>query len=257
MALMPSLERALGKAHGLLSGMGSSMGGAISTAVGIGIAQLAAGAVQLAGGAISGAIGQASTFEQTLAMLGAVTGATKTQLGQLSDKAIQLGADTTLPGTSAVQAAQGMMELAKAGLSVDASIAAARGTIQLARAANVSEAEAATIAANALERIRAAGKPGRHGIGSAGGQCQCQQRIHTGYGIRAANVQRGGVHRWRINSGYRNGHFAAIQCRPAGIRRRHQPKNDADQPAVAIQRRGRSAKRSGRESLRQLERPHE
>ena len=144
------LERALGKAHGLLSGMGSSMGGAISTAVGIGIAQLAAGAVQLAGGAISGAIGQASTFEQTLAMLGAVTGATKTQLGQLSDKAIQLGADTTLPGTSAVQAAQGMMELAKAGLSVDASIAAARGTIQLARAANISEAEAATIAANAL-----------------------------------------------------------------------------------------------------------
>lgn len=144
------LERALGKAHGLLSGMGSSMGGAISTAVGIGIAQLAGGALQLAGGAISGAIGQASTFEQTLAMLGAVTGATKTQLGQLSDKAIQLGADTTLPGTSAVQAAQGMMELAKAGLSVDASIAAARGTIQLARAANVSEAEAATIAANAL-----------------------------------------------------------------------------------------------------------
>jgi len=144
------LERALGKAHGLLSGLGSSMGGAISTAVGIGIAQLAGGAVKLAGGAISGAIGQASTFEQTLAMLGAVTGATSGQLGRLSDMAIQLGADTTLPGTSAVQAAQGMMELAKAGLSVDASIAAARGTIQLARAANISEAEAATIAANAL-----------------------------------------------------------------------------------------------------------
>jgi len=144
------LERALGKAHGLLAGMGSSMGGAISTAVGIGIAQLAGGAVKLAGGAITGAIGQASTFEQTLAMLGAVTGATSGQLGRLSDMAIQLGADTTLPGTSAVQAAQGMMELAKAGLSVDASIAAARGTIQLARAAQVSEAEAATIAANAL-----------------------------------------------------------------------------------------------------------
>jgi TP901 family phage tail tape measure protein len=144
------LERALGKAHGLLAGMGSSMGGAISTAVGIGIAQLAGGAIKLAGGAITGAIGQASTFEQTLAMLGAVTGATSGQLGRLSDTAIQLGADTTLPGTSAVQAAQGMMELAKAGLSVDASIAAARGTIQLARAANISEAEAATIAANAL-----------------------------------------------------------------------------------------------------------
>lgn len=144
------LERALGKAHGLLAGMGSSMGGAISTAVGIGIAQLAGGAIKLAGGAITGAIGQASTFEQTLAMLGAVTGATSGQLGKLSDMAIQLGADTTLPGTSAVQAAQGMMELAKAGLSVDASIAAARGTIQLARAAQVSEAEAATIAANAL-----------------------------------------------------------------------------------------------------------
>lgn len=144
------LERALGKASGMLGSFGSTIGGAVSTAIGIGIAQLGAGAVRLVGGAFSGAIKEASSFEQTMNVLGAVTGATRGEMSLMSDMAIKLGGDVTLPGTSAVQAAQAMTELAKGGLSVRDAMDAATGTIQLARAAQVSEAEAATISANAL-----------------------------------------------------------------------------------------------------------
>lgn len=144
------LERALGKASGMLGSFGSTLGGAVSTAVGIGIARIGATAINAVTGAFSGAIKEASSFEQTMNVLGAVTGATRGEMNQMSDMAIKLGGDVTLPGTSAVQAAQAMTELAKGGLSVRDAMDAATGTIQLARAAQVSEAEAATISANAL-----------------------------------------------------------------------------------------------------------
>lgn len=103
---------------------------------------LAAGVAQIA------KIGIA--YENNLNIFKVVSKATGDQMAAVADKARQLGADVKLPGVSAAGAAEAMTELAKAGFTVQQSMDAARGTLQLARVANISEAEAATIAANAV-----------------------------------------------------------------------------------------------------------
>jgi TP901 family phage tail tape measure protein len=89
-------------------------------------------------------------YENNLNIFQAVTKATGVQMDQVASKARALGADVKLPGVSAAGAAAAMTELSKAGFSVQQSMDAARGTLQLARVANISEAEAAEIAANAV-----------------------------------------------------------------------------------------------------------
>lgn len=64
--------------------------------------------------------------------------------------AMKLGNDLSLPGISAADAATAMTELGKAGMTVEQSMAAAKGTLQLATAANISAAAAAEITANSL-----------------------------------------------------------------------------------------------------------
>jgi TP901 family phage tail tape measure protein len=71
-------------------------------------------------------------------------------MAAVSEKARQLGKDVTLPGTSASDAAIAMTELAKAGFSVEQSMTAAKGTLQLAAAAQIDAATAAQIQAKAL-----------------------------------------------------------------------------------------------------------
>lgn len=92
----------------------------------------------------------ATDYQTSLNMFGAVSGATAQQLDQVGQLARELGADMTLPATSAGDAAAAMTELAKAGLSVDQSMSAAKGVLQLSAAGALSNAEAAEIAANAL-----------------------------------------------------------------------------------------------------------
>lgn len=106
----------------------------------------------------SDAIKEAADFEQTLNVLQATGDATDEQMKNISATAIKLGADITLPGTSAKDAAKSMTELVKAGVSVDQSLNAARGTLQLARAGELDEAEAAKIVANALNTFNLEGK---------------------------------------------------------------------------------------------------
>lgn len=76
----------------------------------------------------------------------------------VSQTAKDLGADLTLPGVSATDAALAMEGLAKGGLSVDEALAAAKGTIQLAAAAGVEVGEAAEFAADNLNMFDLAGK---------------------------------------------------------------------------------------------------
>lgn len=83
--------------------------------------------------------------------LGAVTGATGEQMKAVAATARQLGTDITLPATSANDAAAAMTELAKGGFTVEQSMAAARGTLQLAAAAQIDAAQAATIQSAALQ----------------------------------------------------------------------------------------------------------
>ncbi len=100
----------------------------------------------------------AGDFETELNTFQAVSGATARQLEQVSSASKKLGADAKLPGASAADAAVAMTELAKGGLSVKESMAAARGTLLLAAAAETDNATAATIVADTLNAFGLAGK---------------------------------------------------------------------------------------------------
>lgn len=143
--------------------------GALATSLsflGIRGATLAASASFLAGAAaiavFSKALDSASKFNDQLNVFRATTGATAQELNQVRDAARALGADIKLPGVTAGDAAESMTELAKAGLSVQDSIAGARGVLQLATAAAIDNAQAVQLAANAINAFGLAGKDATH-----------------------------------------------------------------------------------------------
>lgn len=112
--------------------------------------------------AFSKVLGTAGQFQASLNVFQATTGATVEQMKLISDQATKLGNDLTLPATSAVDAANAMTELAKAGLSVNDVLAASKGTLQLAAAANISAADAAKIASTELNAFGLAGSEADH-----------------------------------------------------------------------------------------------
>lgn len=99
----------------------------------------------------------AGNFEQSMNVLQAVTGGTEQQMGKLQARAIALGKDFKLPAVSAKDAADTMLELSKAGLSVNQVMTAARGSLQLATAAHVSFSDAATFTGRALKAFHLEG----------------------------------------------------------------------------------------------------
>lgn len=98
-------------------------------------------------GVATSAIKTAADFEENMNIMKAVSGATADQMKLLEAQALKLGADTVF---SASEAAQGMLELSKAGLSVDDTMKAIPGVMDLAAAGDLSVAQAAEIASNAL-----------------------------------------------------------------------------------------------------------
>lgn len=137
------LDRAAG-AGGRLKGALDSLGN-VGALIGVGAA---AGGVSAGLGA---ALRIGNDFTNELNTLSAVSGATADQMSQVSEKARQLGNDIDLPNTSASDAAAAMTELAKGGFSVDQSMTAAKGSLQLAAAAGTDAATAATIQSQALQ----------------------------------------------------------------------------------------------------------
>jgi TP901 family phage tail tape measure protein len=117
---------------------------------------LAAGAGIAMG--IGAAVHAAADYETSLNTFRAVSGASAQQMSEVSAKAKQLGADITLPGTSAADAATAMTELAKGGLSVKDAMAASKGVLQMSAAAQIDNATAATITAKALNAFGLSGK---------------------------------------------------------------------------------------------------
>ncbi|APE10759.1 phage tail tape measure protein [Rhodococcus sp. 2G] len=120
----------------------------------LGVASKIGSALGLAIGA--GAVGKAvidlgNSFTTELNTLQAVSGATAEQLEAVKNAAMGLGNDNALADTSAVDAAAAMTELAKGGFTVEQSMTAARGTLQLAAAAQIDAASAATIQSQALQ----------------------------------------------------------------------------------------------------------
>lgn len=94
------------------------------------------------------AIKSAANFQTELNGIKAVSGATAQEMELIRAKALQLGKDTKY---SASEAAQGMAELAKAGVQTkDILNGAADATVALAAAGSVTLPEAATISANAM-----------------------------------------------------------------------------------------------------------
>lgn len=143
------------RASGVLRGVSSSLTRFGQSATGLGTSLLpmsaAAGAVGVS------ALKMAADYETAMNLLEASTGASALEMQQLGDMAVALGADITLPGTSAKDAADAMLELSKAGLSVNDTMAAAKGVLQMSAAAQIGNAQAAEITANALNMFGMAG----------------------------------------------------------------------------------------------------
>lgn len=96
------------------------------------------------------AVAAASDFQSNMNTFQAVSDATGVEMAKLQQLAMDLGEDMTLPGTSAADAAEAMTELSKAGLNVESTMGAVEGVLRLSAAAEIGNAEAAEIAANAL-----------------------------------------------------------------------------------------------------------
>jgi TP901 family phage tail tape measure protein len=116
------------------------------------------GTTALLGGAgIAASLVGFAGFQQSLNLLGATAHATTAEMERASIVSKQLGADITLPATSAADAAQAMTELARGGLSAANAIDAARGALQLSAAANISVADASLITAKNINAFALAG----------------------------------------------------------------------------------------------------
>ncbi|MCK2199200.1 phage tail tape measure protein [Corynebacterium callunae] len=113
------------------------------------------------GSAIGLALGGAATvksvaeigieFDKQMNSMAAVSQASADQLAAVEAKARELGKSTDLTATSASDATAAMTELVKGGFSVQESMDAAKGTLQLAAAAQIDAASAATIQSQALQ----------------------------------------------------------------------------------------------------------
>lgn len=120
------------------------------------LAGLAAGFGAIVG--VSNVIKLGNEYTATMNELQAVAGLTNAQMVKVGATARALGSDLTLPATSGKDAAEIMLELAKGGLTAADAMRAAKGTIQLAAAAQVDGGRAAEIQANSLNQFGLAAK---------------------------------------------------------------------------------------------------
>lgn len=101
----------------------------------------------LAGGSLIFGAGEAveegNRYQRQMNLFRAVTSATAAQMKRAAAVAEELGNDLTLPASSAADAAEGMVELSKAGFRADQSIDAVRASLQLSAAADVNAATSA------------------------------------------------------------------------------------------------------------------
>ncbi|WNV89024.1 phage tail tape measure protein [Umezawaea sp. Da 62-37] len=144
----------------LASGLKGAAGIASTLGKGLGVA-IASGAAIAAVG-LKNVLDVGIEYQANLNELQAVTGATGVAMAKVGDVAKTLGSDLTLPGTSAADAASAMKELAKGGLDVDEAMTAAKGTLQLAAAAQIDAAAAAGIQSDALNQFGLAADQAGH-----------------------------------------------------------------------------------------------
>lgn len=137
-----------------VTGLAGTLGKGIGTAIVAGTAIAAVG--------LKSVLDIGIKYTNQLNTLQSVTQATGVEMAQVGALAKQLGADMTLPATSAADAAAAMTELAKGGLSVSEAMTAAKGTLQLAAAAQIDAAQAAEIQSDALNQFGLAATEAGH-----------------------------------------------------------------------------------------------
>ncbi|MEV6146437.1 phage tail tape measure protein, partial [Streptomyces sp. NPDC051992] len=119
--------------------------------------QLMGAATLLSGGALVMGIGDlikhGNEYQQSMNTFGAVTGATQMQMQRAAATANQLGNDLSLPGATAAEAADAMVELAKAGFRTDQAISATRASLTLASAAQVNAADSAKYLGDTMDQF--------------------------------------------------------------------------------------------------------
>lgn len=114
-------------------------------------------AVLLSGGALvmgaSDVMKEGEQYQQAMNAFGATTGATQMQMQRAAATANQLGNDLLLPGSTAADAAEAMVELAKAGFRTDQAISATRASLVLASAAQVDAADSAKYLGDMMDQF--------------------------------------------------------------------------------------------------------
>lgn len=122
-----------------LKGLGSTMssiGGTLTTKVTLPLIGIGTAAMKVG-----------NDFEAQMSRVQAIAGATGDELDQLTDLAMQLGADTSF---SASEAAEGMENLASAGFTVNEIMGAMPGLLDLAASSGADLARSTEIAASAI-----------------------------------------------------------------------------------------------------------
>lgn len=92
-------------------------------------------------------------FQEQLNILKAVAHATNAEMKALSDTAIQLGKDLTLPETSALDAANALTELVRSGFTVKEALQGVRGALLLASSAGIDEKDAVKLTVEILDEF--------------------------------------------------------------------------------------------------------
>ncbi len=143
--------------QGDIKGIQSSLGGVMKIAAGNFISAAAIGSVRALNNAVRGVVGgladasmAAADFNAQISSIGAVVGATTSELGDLKKLALDLGVDPNLK-VSAVEAAQAIEMLARNGLKVPQIMeGAAKATVLLANATGADFSTAADIGTDAM-----------------------------------------------------------------------------------------------------------
>ena len=102
------------------------------------------------GGAITYTLRKGNEFTDSMNKMSGILNASAADMGLLNQKARELGRDIELPATSANDAATAMLELTKAGFTMDQAMDSAKGSLQLSAAAGIEAADAAYITGTAL-----------------------------------------------------------------------------------------------------------
>jgi TP901 family phage tail tape measure protein len=147
---------ALTKVNKSLGNMGRSLasGGGRLAAAGIGMAAPIAAAVQ-----------QGAAFESTLLNIRASTGATAAQIDQI--KASSMAMSQAL-GVGPTEAAQGMLELLKAGMSLDSVLGGAgRTALEFAKVGEMDVAQAAVVMSDAMNVFKVSSDVAANALSSA------------------------------------------------------------------------------------------